>query len=127
MEYDPLQACLPGVVNLSAFDNLASARFYWDFGDGNILDTAANKITHTYTDLGSFTPKIILTEENGCVITIAGVKPILIKGAKINFDVSNRFFCDNGIVTILDSTTHNEPIAKYLWDFGDGSISTLLY
>ena len=125
MEYDPLHACLPGLVNLSAFDNLASARFYWDFGDGNILDTAANKITHTYTDLGSFTPKIILTEENGCVITIAGVKPILIKGAKINFDVSNRFFCDNGIVTILDSTTHNEPIAKYLWDFGDGTISNL--
>lgn len=125
IEYDPQQACLPGLVNFSAFDKLASARFYWDFGDGNILDTAANKITHVYTDLGSFTPKIILTEANGCVITIAGIKPILIKGAKAKFDVSNRFFCDSGYVSISDSTTYNEPIAKYTWNFGDGTISNL--
>lgn len=125
MKYDPLQACLPGLVNLSAFDNLAAARFYWDFGDGNILDTAANIITHTYTDLGSFTPKIILTEDNGCVVTIAGVKPILIKGVKTKFEVSNNFFCDSGSVQILDSTTNNEPISKYTWNFGDGTISNL--
>ncbi len=125
MEYDPLQACLPGLVNLSAFDKLTSARFYWDFGDGNILDTAANIITHTYTDLGSFTPKIILTEENGCVITIAGVKPILIKGAKAKFDITDRFFCDSGYVTILDSVSFNEPIKKYTWNFGDGQVSNL--
>jgi gliding motility-associated-like protein len=125
IEYDPEQACLPGLVNFKAFDKLASARFYWDFGDGNILDTAANKITHTYTDLGSFTPKIILTEANGCVITIAGIKPILIKGAKPKFDVSDYFFCDSGYVSITDSTTYNEPIVKYTWNFGDGMVSNL--
>ena len=123
--YDPEQACLPGLVNFSAFDKLASARFFWDFGDGNILDTAANKITHLYTDLGSFTPKIILTEANGCVITIAGIKPILIKGAKAKFSVSNQFFCDSGYVSIADSTTYNEPIARYTWNFGDGTTSNL--
>jgi len=61
MEYNPLQACLPGLANFSAFDRLAAARFYWDFGDGNILDTSANSIQHLYTDIGSFIPKIILT------------------------------------------------------------------
>ncbi len=125
IEYDPLQACLPGLVNLSAFDKLASARFFWDFGDGNISDTSANSITHTYTDLGSFIPKIILTEDNGCVITIAGIKPIIIKGAKAKFDVNNRFFCDSGYVTIADSTTYSDPITKYIWDFGDGTVSNL--
>ncbi len=123
LTYDPLKACIPGLVNLTAFDNLASAKFFWDFGDGNILDTSANKITHTYNDLGSFTPKIILTESSGCVLTIAGLEPILIKGAKTKFDVDQKFFCDSGLVKILDSTTFNEPIVEYKWDFGDGTIS----
>ncbi|HVG14913.1 MAG TPA: PKD domain-containing protein, partial [Chitinophagaceae bacterium] len=123
MNYDPLQACLPGLANFSAFDRLASARFYWDFGDGNIMDTSANIIQHTYTDLGSFIPKIIMTESNGCIITIPGIKPIVIKGAKAKFDVAGKFFCDSGYVRILDSTLNNDPIVKYTWDLGDGTIS----
>jgi len=124
-EYDPLQACLPGIVNLKAFDKLSSARFFWDFGDGNILDTAANEVRHVYTDLGSFTPKIILTEATGCMLTIEGKVPVHIKGVKTRFDVTSKFFCDSGIVNIKDTTTSNDRIVKYFWDFGDGTTSDL--
>ena len=123
LKYDPLQACVPGIVNLSAFDNLAPVKFFWDFGDGNILDTSASKISHTYTDLGSFTPKIILTESSGCIITIEGLVPIQIKGVKTKFDVEKSFFCDSGLIKILDSTVFNDPIVAYNWDFGDGTVS----
>jgi PKD repeat protein len=123
LEYDPVQACVPGVVNLKAFDNLASANFFWDLGDGTIVDTSINQITHTYTNLGSFTPKILLTESSGCVITLSGKEPIKIKGAFAKFEVNEHFYCDSGYVQILDSTiTYNDPIAKYTWDFGDGTI-----
>lgn len=124
LTYDPLQACVPGLANFSAFDSLTTARFFWDFGDGTIMDTLANKVSHTYKDLGSFTPKIILKESNGCVVTIAGLSPINIKGAKAKFDVDKSFFCDSGLIQIKDSTTYNEPVT-YHWDFGDGTTSTL--
>ncbi len=123
LSYNPLNACQPGVVNLSAFDNLAPVKFFWDFGDGNILDTSASKITHVYKDLGSFTPKIILTESSGCIITIEGLVPIQIKGVKTKFDVEKKFFCDSGLIKILDSTVFNDPIVAYNWDFGDGTVS----
>lgn len=125
IEYDPLQACMPGIVNFSAFDDLASATFYWDFGDGNILDTSANKITHVYEGMGSYTPKIILTESSGCVITLSGKEPIEIKGVQTNFRIDEKFFCDSGYVTIFDSTRANEEL-YYHWDFGDGTTSNLM-
>ena len=124
MQYDPLQACMPGIVNLSAFDELASARFFWDFGDGNILDTTANVITHVYTGMGTYTPKIILTESSGCVITLGGQVPIQIKGVQTAFTIRENFFCDSGTIHILDSTLYNEPV-QYHWDFGDGTTSNL--
>ena len=125
LQYDPLQACLPGIVNLKAFNKMSSAKFFWDFGDGNILDTSANETRHIYTDLGSFTPKIILTESSGCILTIAGKVPIQIKGIKTNFDVSTKFFCDSGTLQIQQATSSNEKIVKYSWDFGDGTTSNL--
>jgi gliding motility-associated-like protein len=124
LEYDPVQACVPGIVNLNAFDNLASANFFWDLGDGTIVDTSVNQISHTYTNLGSFTPKILLTESSGCVITLSGTEPIKIKGAFAKFEVNEHFYCDSGFVQVLDSTiSFNDPIIKYSWDFGDGTIS----
>lgn len=123
LSYDPIQVCIPGAVNLSAFSNYASAKFFWDFGDGNILDTSVNNVTHTYTDFGTFTPKIILTESSGCVLPIAGTQPIKVKGAIVNFKLDKLFFCDSGLVTIKDSTISNEAITNYNWDFGDGTIS----
>ena len=121
--YNPLSACIPGTVNLSAFGKLSSANFFWDFGDGNILDTAVNEATHVYTDFGTFTPKIILTESSGCVIPIAGAEPIKIHGVKTKFNIDKFFFCDSGYVKAMDSTVFNEPIASYNWDFGDGTIN----
>ena len=124
MLYDPLQACMPGIVNLSAFDDLASATFFWDFGDGNILDTSANKITHVYEGMGTYTPKIILTESSGCVITLSGNEPIQIRGVQAAFDIDQKFFCDSGYISIRDSSVFNEPV-RYHWDFGDGTTSNL--
>ncbi|MDQ6609577.1 MAG: PKD domain-containing protein, partial [Bacteroidota bacterium] len=122
LTYNPLTACIPGTVTLSAFDNLASAKFFWDFGDGNILDTAVNLATHIYTDFGTFTPKIILTESSGCVTLIGGTEPIKIHGVKTKIDIDKFFFCDSGYIKTVDSTVFNEPVSSYAWNFGDGTI-----
>lgn len=122
INYDILNPCRPSTVNLSAFSRLSSARFVWDFGDGNILDTTVNEVSHVYSDLGEFTPKIIMTESTGCVLPIEGKDPIVVKGARAKFGIDNTFFCDSGFVHVFDSTIVNEPIKTYNWNFGDGTI-----
>ena len=121
--YDPLLGCRPMLVNINGLGKYQSANFYWDFGDGNTTDTTSNEISHVYNDLGTFIPKVILTESSGCVIPVAGTDTINIKGAKAFFKIDKRVYCDSANLLIQDSTTYNEPI-KYLWNFGDGTYST---
>src|SRR5690606_24166806 len=120
--YDPLLGCRPLFVDFEAFTEM-NARFIWDFGDGNVVDTTVNKYTHLYDNFGAFVPKIILKEPEGCLITLTGTETITINGAKAKFDIAQLLFCDSGSINILDSTTSRERITRYTWDFGDGTIS----
>ncbi len=119
--YSPLEGCTPVKVSFDAFSEM-DARFIWDFGDGNVSDTTVNVIDHTYRDFGRFVPKVILIEPTGsCTVPLTGTKPIFLLGVKAKYTLDNYFFCDSGKVTVLDSTTSNDPIRNYEWDFGDGT------
>lgn len=120
--YEPLFGCRPRLVNLEAFSEM-KASFVWDFGDGNVVDTNVNKISHVYDNLGDFVPRIILRQPEGCVVPLIGDKTIEIIGAKAKFGVAKNLFCDSGYLTILDSTLYisKDKITKYTWDFGDGT------
>jgi len=121
INYGPLEGCIPITVNFSAFTKM-NARFIWDFGDGNVVDTTVNEIEHVYRDFGEKIPKIILEElETPCKISVTGVKPINLVGVKNAFTIDKFFFCDNGLIKIEDSTTFNDAIKDYKWNFGDGT------
>lgn len=57
-------ACLPGAT--VAFLNLSvgGTIFHWDFGDGT--DTTAFQPQHTYTTPGTFTVRLVLSDEDIC-------------------------------------------------------------
>jgi gliding motility-associated-like protein len=99
-----------------------NARFIWDFGDGNVVDTNTNVIQHVYRDFGSFIPRIILKElGTTCSFPVTGLQPINLLGVTTKYTIDKQFFCDSGLVTILDSTTYNDAVTEYKWDFGDGT------
>lgn len=60
----PDYACLPGAtvsfINLSVGGSI----FDWDFGDGT--DTTAFEPSHTYTSAGTFTVRLVLSDEDVC-------------------------------------------------------------
>jgi PKD repeat protein len=121
--YNPLSGCAPMTVNYEALDSL-SARFIWDFGDGNVIDTTTNRISHRFTDFGDFTPKVIMTQSDAsaCKVALQGSDVIHLLGAKARFTLDTMLFCDRGtIIANSDSTTSNEPIVNYNWTFGDGA------
>lgn len=125
INYSPLNGCTPLVVKMDAFSQMIG-RFIWDFGDGNVIDTTINKIDHRYIDFGTFTPKVILKEPSGvCVVPLTGSTPIDISGVKAKYSLNQNLFCDSGRLVVSDSTTFNDPIRNYEWDFGDGSISSV--
>lgn len=123
--YGPdLDGCRPLKISFEAFADM-KANFVWDFGDGNVIDTTANKIEHVYTDPGNFIPRIIMTEPNGsCKIPLVGKETIRVFGAKAKFSINTNLFCDSGYLRITDSTVFNDQIVSYNWNFGDGTSST---
>lgn len=119
--YTPLSGCTPTTINMSSSDSI-NAKFTWDFGDGNIVDTTVNKISHTYTDFGKFVPKVIIQEQ--CIVALSGTETINMYGVDARFEANKNLVCDTGTVVFSDSTVHNDNISSYRWNFGDGGSST---
>lgn len=124
ISYTPLNGCKPLGVDLSAFTN-APMTYTWDFGDGVIINNDTTRISHVYNFFGDFIPKVIMTDPSGCIIPVTGLDTIRILGATVDFGLDNKFFCDSGLVRFTDSTTFNDSIVRYEWDFGDGVTSTV--
>lgn len=124
VSYLPTGGCAPLTVNLTTFTPGPMASYFWDFGDGNTLNTTTPNITHIYSSFGNFLPKVILQDPSGCQIPLPGVDTIFAIGATAKFGLDDSLFCDRGTVNFSDSTTFNDPITSYNWSFGDGGVST---
>jgi gliding motility-associated-like protein len=122
LNYLPLSGCKPLTVDLNA-TSPKNMNYVWDFGDGTIINNQDTASQHVYNSFGDFVPKLILIDVSGCVVAITGIDTIRIKGATVKFAVDNKLLCDSGTVHFLDSTTFNNPIISYNWDFGDGTYS----
>lgn len=123
--YTPTAGCSPFTANFNVANAGPVDSYFWDFGDGNTIITTSSSTTHTYTSFGNFIPKVVLQDPSGCLILLQGVDTFYITGAKANFGFDNNQFCDAGLVNFSDSTTFNDPITSYNWNFGDGNTSTL--
>lgn len=122
--YLPLNGCKPLSVDLTTFSP-GPMTYTWDFGDGVLITNTDTAMTHIYNFFGDFVPKVIMTDPSGCIIPVTGLDTIRIKGATAKFGLDNRLFCDSGLVRFTDSTTFNDSLMGYRWDFGDGTISNL--
>ena len=124
ISYLPLSGCKPLTVDLKAIAP-ASMSYVWDFGDGTITSGNDTASQHVYNFFGDFVPKLILTDASGCVIPVTGPDTIRIQGATTKFGLDKKLLCDSGTIHFIDSTTFNNPIINYSWNFGDGTVSSL--
>ncbi|MFY7964143.1 MAG: PKD domain-containing protein [Chitinophagaceae bacterium] len=101
----------------------ATIKWIWDFGDGT-KDSIANPIKN-YTAGGTFPLKFSIITDVGCLAdTTKDIVLAVPPTAKFGF--SNPNICANKAVTIIDSSTVTAPnnIAKWYWDFGNGTKDT---
>ncbi len=92
----------------------------WDFGDGSAASTSQNPI-HTYTTAGTYTVSLIVTNANGCTAKLTRNAYIFISFPIVDFVAFPLKGCVPLFVNFTSlSTSAADPIASYVWTFGDG-------
>lgn len=107
------------IVNINAITD-----FLWDFGDGgqsNVQDPQ-----HLYTETGDYTVYLTITDTAGCENTISQVITVT-DGPQAYFSFSEPT-CNLDDVQFTDlSSSPSGYINQWIWDFGDGNTTTILY
>ena len=123
ISYNPNSGCSPTVVNFTAHASGTNA-YIWDFSDGITRTTTDSTQTHTYSIAGSYLPKAILKDTAGCIVPVLGTDTIRIYDATSGFNFNAPAFCDQGTVQFNNTSSANDIINSYTWNFGDGSTSS---
>lgn len=112
---------VPSAVSFSAGATGAST-FSWHFGDGT-TGTGTNP-THVYTSPGMYTVTLIATNKNGCSDTLIKQDYITIQKPQVTLSGLPRTGCIPLTINPKAAVVASQPVAKYFWNFGDGSTSS---
>jgi PKD repeat protein len=116
--------------------NVQIVRFEWDFGDGTPkVNKTTALTTHTYTVVNNYTVTLNVTDSQGLwsytskiivILPPAGPQASFMwfpatprKNQQVTFDATSTKLGWNG--------TDHPPITNYIWDFGDGNVTSGLY
>jgi len=99
--------------------------YEWNFGDGNITSTTSPLITHIYSTHGNLTVTLTVTDSEGLSGVISEI--VTVEQPPIaSFTYSPTSIIAGNVVT-FNASESNDPggyIVTYLWNFGDGNITT---
>jgi PKD repeat protein len=99
--------------------------YTWDFGDGTQLNTSDPIATHTYAAHGDFMVTLTVIDNYGLSGSVS--KTIRIRDYPIaSFDFSPNP-AQRNVTTTFNATTSDPvggTIISYIWDFGDGNVTT---
>jgi len=94
----------------------------WDFGDGT--SSGQQNPVHVYNNYGSYSVSLTVTNADGCTHTFTRSSYINVIAPVISFTADTLQGCFPVTSNFTSTVTGNEPVQNYLWDFGDGNIST---
>jgi gliding motility-associated-like protein len=101
-------------------------QWQWNYGDGNgDIRTVPDTVQHLYAFPGTYTPKLTVTDSNGCTATAKlTVTQVFVYGAKAAFTWKPSTITPGFPIHFYNTTVKNTGVT-YLWRFaGDGSTST---
>ncbi len=114
--------CQPFTADFSNA-SLYSDSYYWDFGDGD--SSSSTNPSHVYTVPGTYHVNLISLNQFGCSDTFLLPQPVIVhQTPQPAFTVDTSQGCSTLYVNFQNlSENLSEP--TYLWDFGNGTTSTL--
>ncbi|CAN5517672.1 hypothetical protein BH11BAC1_BH11BAC1_00350 [soil metagenome] len=118
---NPRVGCPPLIVNFTNFSTGNQLTYFWDFGDGT---TSTQQLpSHTYTTSGTFTVSLVVTDSAGCTNTLTKQAYVqTVNPAAGYVPPPPTTGCAPLTAQFTDATVGS---IGWLWDFGDGSTSTL--
>ncbi len=97
--------------------------WHWDFGDGNSQTYSAPPFQHTYSTVGVFSVKLVLTDASGCRDSITLNNIITTSDPTPAFNSLDTLTCPGANVR-FNNTSAPATNSTFVWDFGDGNSST---
>jgi len=119
----PLTACIDATNTFINTSNGGSAllTYLWNFGDSTI--STVTSPTHTFTTAGTYNVTLFTTSSNGFTASVS--QQIIIQPIPTpTFVAPINTNCAGESITI-NNTTPSIVGSSYLWNFGNGSTSTL--
>ena len=117
----PRVGCPPLTTTFNSLSPVSGLTYHWDFGDGT-TSTQANP-THTYTSAGNFDVSLVIIDALGCVDTLIKTNYIQTANPAANYiPPPTTVGCGPLTTQFTDATVGAN---SWLWDFGDGTTSTL--
>jgi gliding motility-associated-like protein len=111
-----------GSSDVSAFKHKEkTAKYLWDFGDGNGSFISVDTIWHQYKTKGTYNVKLKVRDFRGCEDSI--ISQIKIYHPAPNFATADISGCMPLRVEFENNTVHDTILRIFQWNFGDNSIS----
>jgi gliding motility-associated-like protein len=122
--YTPTTGCVPLTVQFTGAGNGIKS-YIWDFNDGNTTASTTPSAEYIYNAAGKFVPRMILIDSAGCQVPVIGKDTINAIGVTARETMDTYRICNSGYIQFNDKSVANDYIIAHLWDFGDGTFSTL--
>jgi gliding motility-associated-like protein len=121
--------CIPLTANFSSTSAPGAGsitNYFWDFGDGNTLSTTNASASNLYNFAGTYSPNLTVTNSFGCTnsLTLSNIVTVY-PPVQANFTADSTTLCNIKDPVQFTNTSTGPGTLTYLWNFGDGTTSTL--
>lgn len=108
-------------VNTSIFES--NANIFFDFGDGNTLNSINDTIVHTYQENGqAYQASLFIDNNNGCMSSDTFLVQSLLQPTA-SFVIDS--VCLNNDITLTNFSENTSDSSQVVIDFGDSNIESL--
>jgi gliding motility-associated-like protein len=112
--------CPPFIADFTNYSSSDAVSFSWLFGDGE--SSIVENPSHLYAASGLFDVSLIVENSFGCKDTVVQNGLINISvGPSGTFSMSDSVICKDDFVSFVPEVVNTNT---FLWDFGDGVLST---
>ena len=115
--------CQPPLTVAFQDQSSNAVSWQWNFGDGNTSNQ--QNPSHTYTAYGTYNVTLVVTNSSGCTDTLRRDSLVRIIRPQITIPLLPTEGCIPYTINPTANIITLDAVTSYLWDFGDGTTSTL--
>ncbi len=126
LSFDPQTYCKAPAQAVLRANTRDAVSYIWDFNDGVTVQHSDSVVQHVYREAGVYRPKLILSDNNGCRVSITAADTLRVHHLEAAFSLPVNRVCNDEPLAFSNTTQTTDPISSVEWSFGDGFFSNSL-